>query len=246
MTRAEWWLLALMLTTSSGVRAQGYRPHTGGGGAQSTSAVTWTSTQTDGGAAFVVPTGQKVCHDGAACGVYTVYDGGTLGVVGAELEAALANSQNVNADTDITPHSVVSQAASGQRAFGPAHDGARTYFGESGNVYCYNNAGEVRCASAWAIQSMSIDTIGSFTSSRYTDVFRVRFFPTGSLGTCNGVAAAGSNPEGAFVVVSGASLGAQSRACLCVSDGGGTPAFTWRNTGCPNTAGTDTTCPACP
>jgi hypothetical protein len=195
-------------------------------------------------------TSERLCLNGTTCSVYLQYDGGTVGVVGAELETpqGFYASQNVNADTIITPQAVISQAASGQKAFGVAIDGARTYFGESGNVYCYNNAGEVTCASAWKIPTVSTDTIGSFTSNRYTDMFRVRFFPTavGNLGTCNGVAAAGSNPEGLTVAITGASLSGQTRICTCVSDGAGTPAYTWINMGCPNTAGTSTTCPACP
>lgn len=63
-----------------------------------------------------------------------------------------------------------------------------------------------------------------------------------TLGTC------ALAHEGDLVrdAAAGGTSGAQTRVCLCVSDGGGTPAYTWVNTGCPNTAGTSTTCPACP
>lgn len=219
-----------------------------GGGGATASAPTFTSTQADGGAAFVVPVSQRICLNGGGCGIYVQYDGGSIGFVGAEVDvpSGFTDSQKVNADVDITPHAVIAQAASGERAFGPAHDGARIYFGESGNVYCYNSAGEVRCASAWAIQSLSVDTIGSYTSNRVIDIFNPHVFPTGTLGTCNGGSGGGNIPEGTIKVQSGSSLSAQSRVCACVSDGAGTPAYTWVNLGCPNTAGTNSTCPACP
>lgn len=210
-----------------------------GGGGATTSAPTFTSTQTDGGAGF--------CFNGS-CTVSLASDGGVVTLSGAEFYApnGFTDSQKVNADTNITPNSVVAQAASGERAFGPAHDGARIYFGESGNVYCYNSAGEVNCQSAWKIPTISTDTIGSYTSNRVVDAFNLHHFPVSSLGTCNGVGTAGNIPEGTIKVLSGASLSGQSRICACVSDGAGTPAFTWINTGCPNTAGDATTCPVCP
>lgn len=211
----------------------------GGGGGTTASAPTFTSTQTDGGAGF--------CF-GGSCTVSLASDGGVVTLTGAELyvPAGFTDSQKVNADVDITPHAVIAQAASGDRAFGPAHDGARIYFGESGNVYCYNSAGEVRCASAWAIQSLSVDTIGSYTSNRVIDLFNPHVFPTSTLGTCNGGSGGGNIPEGTIKVQSGSSLSAQSRVCTCVSDGAGSPAYTWVNLGCPNTAGTNSACPACP
>lgn len=214
----------------------------------STTEPTFTSTQTDGGAAFVVPTGADVCLNGAACTVRISYDGGSVGVVGAELDVPIGftDSQKVNPSTSITPGSVIAQAASGQRAFGVAVDGARFYIGAAGNLYCYSDGTVVQCASPWSIPSLETNTIGSFTPGRVVDVFNPHIYPTSTLGTCNGSSDPGSVPEGTVKVQSGASLSAQSRVCACVSDGAGPPAFTWINTGCPNTAGTSTTCPACP
>lgn len=212
--------------------------------------LTFEAAAASGQHAVELNTGARVCLNGDPCTVYAQYDGGTVGIVGAELEvpSGIYNSQPVNPDAIITPEKVIAQAASGQKAFGVAHDGARIYFGESGNVYCANVAGEVTCASAWKMPTISVDTIGSYTSNRHTDLFRVHMFPTsvGNLGTCNGVESAGNNSEGLKVVITGASLGAQTRECMCVSDGTGTPSYYWINTGCPNTAGTSTTCPACP
>jgi hypothetical protein len=66
-----------------------------------------------------------------------------------------------------------------------------------------------------------------------------------SLAASSGCA---STREGAMVwdILSGGTTGAMTRVCRCTSDGAGTPAYTWVNTGCPNTPGTATTCPACP
>jgi hypothetical protein len=63
-----------------------------------------------------------------------------------------------------------------------------------------------------------------------------------ALGTCS------STMEGSLAsdAAAGASTGARTRVCLCTSDGAGTPAYEWRNIGCPNTSGTTTTCPVCP
>lgn len=237
------WLLLVLLAGPA--FAQGYRPASPRAGS---SAATWTSTQTDGGAAFVAPTGQRVCHDGAACGVYTVYDGGTLGLVGAEVDVpqGFTDSQKVNPDVIITPYSVVAQAASGQAAFKVAQTGARIYYDVGGNIYCYSSGSDIICAAGIKTGTLSADTYGTYTDSKVPLWFSLQLFPTSNLGTCDGNAAAGHNPEGTKKVLSASSTGTQSRECLCVSDGGGTPAWTWVNTGCPKTAGTSTTCPACP
>lgn len=156
------------------------------------------------------------------------------------------DSQKVSPNLIITPWAVVPQAGPGQAAFKVGQTGARIYFDVGGNIYCASDGSQVVCASAWMIPTVSTDTIGSFTANRVVDIFNPHVFPTSSLGTCNGSSSAGSVPEGTIKVQSGSSLSAQSRVCACVSDGAGTPAFTWVNTGCPNTAGTSTTCPACP
>jgi hypothetical protein len=56
-----------------------------GGSGATTSAPTFTSTQTDGGASFVAPTSGRVYLDGPTNSVYLTYDGGAVGVVGAPL-----------------------------------------------------------------------------------------------------------------------------------------------------------------
>lgn len=229
--------------------AQGYLPAAMHPSSISTSEPTWTSTQTDGGAAFVAPTGQRVCLNGASCTQYVQSDGGTIGLVGAEVDVpnGFTDSQKVNPGLMITPLSVVAQAGSGQRASGVAHNGARVYFGESGNLYCYSDGTGVICLSGWKVPVVETDSVGAATASRdYVDVFNPAIFPVSSLGTCDGQSGVTHIPEGTLKVRSGASLSAQSRICACVSDGGGAPAWTWINLGCPNTAGTNSTCPACP
>lgn len=244
-------LAMVLMLLASAAGAQGYRPVgsvMSGGGTATTSAPTFTSTQTDGGASFAAPTGGRVYLNGPTNSVYLTYDGGSIGLVGGELDmpSGFTDSQKVNPDTIITPYSVVPQAASGQAAFKVAQTGARIYFDVGGNIYCASDGSQVTCASAWMIQTVSVDTIGSFTANRVVDIFNPHVFPVSSLGTCNGVNTAGNIPEGTIKVLSGASQGAQSRVCACVSDGGGSPTWTWVNTGCPNTAGTNTTCPVCP
>jgi hypothetical protein len=202
-----------------------------------------------GGGSTTLSTGQKLCLNGTDCSVYAQYDGGSIGLVGAEVDtpSGFTDSQKVNPDLTITPFNVVAQAGSGQRAFGVAQTGARIYFDVGGgNIYCYSDGARVVCGSGWAIPSFETDTIGSFTANRVIDIFNPHVFPVSSLGTCNGSSSAGSIPEGTIKVLSGSSLSAQSRVCACVSDGAGSPAFTWINLGCPNTAGTNSTCPACP
>lgn len=161
-------------TTFSGTPFGG-AGQSGSGGSSSQS--TFTSTQTDGGPGF--------CF-GGSCAVSFASDGGVVTLNGAELNATLANSQNVNANTIITPYAVVSQAASGERAFGPAHDGARVYFGESGNVYAYNNAGQIVFAASIEAGSMETDTLGSATGGRdRVEIFYPQPYPLGSLSTCD-------------------------------------------------------------
>jgi hypothetical protein len=192
-------------------------------------------------------TGSPLCLDGSTCSVKVVYDGGTIGLVGAEVDAhsGFYDSQKVNPDLMITPHSVIAQAPTGDYAFRALHNGLWD-FGDSTTDYCQSVNGEVQCAGQWQWGSIEVDTIGSATANRVIDIFNPHVFPVSSLGTCNGSSSAGSIPEGTLKVVSGSSLSAQSRVCACVSDGAGTPAYTWVNLGCPNTAGTNSTCPACP
>lgn len=65
-----------------------------------------------------------------------------------------------------------------------------------------------------------------------------------TLGTC---AAAFESPTSIVSdAAAGGTTGNLTRLCMCASDGGGVPVYTWRNVGCPNTVGTNTTCPACP
>lgn len=157
-----------------------FGPNGGAGGASfGGSSVTFTSTQTDGGPGF--------CFNGS-CAVSLASDGGVVTLSGAELYVpnGFTDSQKVNANNIITPYAVVSQAASGQRAFGPAHDGARVYFGGSGNVYCYNNAGQIRCAAGIGVPSEETDTIGNYTPGRNrVEIFYPQPYPLGSLTTCD-------------------------------------------------------------
>lgn len=208
-------------------------------GGASTEEPTFTSTQTDGGAAFVAPTGTRVCLNGDPCTVYATYDGGTVGVVGAPLEVPDGFADGVLAagNVDVPGHAFIAQAATGQYGFRALHNSVWD-FGNSTTDYCQSVQGEVQCAGAWQWGSIEVETIGS--QQGFTTIFSPRIFPGNSLATCT------SGTEGRLGAVTGASLSAQTRVCACVSDGAGTPAFTWINLGCPNTAGTASTCPVCP
>lgn len=160
----------------------------GGGGGSVASSATFTSTQTDGGAAFVAPTGQRVCLNGSGCTVYAQYDGGSIGLVGSEVDVpnGFTDSQKVNADTIITPYSVVPQAVSGQAAFRVAQTGARVYFDTGGNIYCYSTGAKVVCGSTWDIPSFETDTIGAMTGGRdRVEIFYPQPYPLNSLLSCD-------------------------------------------------------------
>jgi len=165
------------------------------------SAITFTSTQSDGGAAFIMPTGQRLCLNGEPCTVFVQYDGGALGLAGSEVDVpnGFTDSQKVNSSTSITPYSVNAQAASGERALGVATDGARIYFGAGGNTYCFlNGSSEIECASSWQVPSIETNIIGPATPGRNKiDLFYPRPFPLGSLDTCD------SDHQGVITTLSG-------------------------------------------
>lgn len=162
-----------------------------GGGAAvvaSGTGVTFTSTQTDGGAAFVAPTGQRVCLNGSACTQYVQSDGGSIGLVGAEVDVpnGFTDSQKVNPDLMITPYSVVSQAASGERAFGVAHDGARVCFGTDSGACMSSVSGVISSNAAMEVSTISVDTLGLKTSSRgRIEMFYPQPYPFNSLLACD-------------------------------------------------------------
>lgn len=133
-------------------------------------------------------TSEKLCLDGSTCSTYLQYDGGTLGLVGAEVDVpnGFTDSQKVNPDTIITPYSVVSQAASGQAAFRVAQTGARYYFDVAGNVYCYSNGSKIICTSQLDTPAMQVDTVDSYTASRNrVEILYPQPYPFGSLPTCD-------------------------------------------------------------
>jgi hypothetical protein len=129
--------------------------------------------------------------------VYLQYDGGSIGLVGAEVDVpnGFTDSQKVNADTIITPLSIVAQAPAGQAAFKVAQTGARVYFDVGGNIYCASDGSQVVCASAWIIPSLSVETIGSVQG--YTQIFSPTPYPSGSLTACS------SGRKGALQTLSG-------------------------------------------
>lgn len=156
----------------------------GGSGSATTSAPTFTSTQTDGGASFVAPTSGRVYLDGPTNSVYLTYDGGNIGLVGAELDvpSGFTDSQKVNADSDISPHAVISQAASGEYAFRALHDGVYWDIGASTNDRIYASNGTV-IANSWKFGDITVETIGA--AQGYIWMFSPTPFPVGSLTACS-------------------------------------------------------------
>lgn len=167
-----------------------------GGGGATTSAATFTSTQTDGGASFVAPTAGRVYLDGPTNSVYLTYDGGSIGLVGAEVDvpSGFTDSQKVNADSDISPHAVIVQAASGQTGMAALHDGVYWDFGASTNDRVYASNGTV-IANSWRFGDITVETIGSVQG--YITMFSPTPFPGGSLTAC------GSGRKGALQTLSG-------------------------------------------
>lgn len=192
MRRATSVLAAIALAAVGGVMVLQSTPATSGtfngtisGGSGGTSSsggsssqLAFTSTQTDGGPGF--------CFNGS-CGVSFSSDGGVVTLSGAELDATLKNSQNVNSGTDIGPHAVIAQAASGEAAFKVNQNGARYYFANSGNVYCYSDGAIVICASQWDIAAgVTTNIIGASTAGRNrVEMFYPQPIPLGSLLTCD-------------------------------------------------------------
>jgi hypothetical protein len=189
MRRVTSLMLAVGVAAAGGMYALQSRPAvsgtfngtiSGGGSSSSSSgsALAFTSTQTDGGPGY--------CFNGS-CAVSFSSDGGVVTLNGAELDATLANSQNVNADTIITPQAVVAQAASGQKAFGVAQNGARVYFCESGNCYCYDVGGLTTCANQWDLPAgVKTNLIAASTPGRdRVEIFYPQPYPLASLSTCD-------------------------------------------------------------
>jgi hypothetical protein len=116
-------------------------------------------------------------------------------------------------------------------------DGSQVEFAENGNFSLTNGAailnGTTAIYNQTAGASVPIDA-----------PFGIKISAKSLAGSTGCV----STREGATVwdILSGGTTGAMTRVCRCTSDGAGTPAYTWVNTGCPNTVGTATTCPACP
>jgi hypothetical protein len=236
--------------------AQGYLPASMHPSSISTSEPTWTSTQTDGGAAFVAPEGSKVCHT-TDCSVYTTYDGGTLGLVGAEVEAPQGfklSTTDVQAATLAQPMSFNNLLLTEAAPTGSALmlvGGARFWWTTpaiNGNAHCEwdNNIG-ISCASALQIgagASFFADSIYSRQGDRSVSIDQaqgLRFAPQSSIGTCDNTTGSGHSREGDVKLLSGAVLSARSRLCLCTSDGGGTPAYAWLNV-VTGTVGTSSAC----
>lgn len=155
---------------------------------------------------------------------------------GAEWARVLTD-RDINGDMDVPVRGIIAQAASTEYGFRCLHDGCRVDFGGSTNDYAYASNGTIIFNST-RHGDITVETIGSVQG--YINIFSPRVFPGSSLSTCT------AGTEGRLGALTGSSLSSQTRMCACVSDGGGTPAFSWVNLGCPNTPGTTTTCPACP
>lgn len=177
-------LVAFMGNPFSGPFGGPSQPSSGG---TSTEEPTFTSTQTDGGAAFVIPTGGKVCLNGEACTVYVAYDGGTVGVNGAPLEVpeGFVDGVLAAANVDVPGHTFIAQAADGEYGFRNLNN-ARVDFGAGTTDYCQTVVNEVQCASPWQFVQVEVDTIGAATPSRdKIDLFFPRPYPFASLSTCD-------------------------------------------------------------
>jgi hypothetical protein len=119
--------------------------------------------------------------------VYAQYDGGSIGLVGAEVDVpdGFTDSQKVNSGTTITPNAVVSQAAAGQVGMACLNN-CKWDFGDSTNDFCQSSGGEVQCSGAWQWGSIEVDTIGNATPGRNRiEMFYPQPFPLGSLTACD-------------------------------------------------------------
>lgn len=92
--------------------------------------------------------------------------------------------------------------------------------------------------------SFFVDSIYSRQGDRSVSIDQahgVRLSPQATIGTCDNTTGSGHSREGDVKALSGASLSARTRLCICTSDGGGTPAYAWVNV-ITGTVGTASAC----
>ena len=165
------WLLPLIpvalvsMLAVAGPRSFSGSPWTTPAPPSSSSSSTYTSTQSDGGPAFVVQTGGKICLNGASCSQYLAFDGGSIGLVGAELDvpSGFTDSQKVNADTDIGPHAVIVQAGDGEYGY-RALNNSRWDVGTATNDYFYSQDGIIK-AFIWDFVQVGTTQLNPNTTS---------------------------------------------------------------------------------
>lgn len=178
------------------------------------SATTFTSTQADGGAAFIVPTGQKLCL-GSTCASYIDAPNG-----------ATNTTITTNGWAFITSGQMIATAG---------------VSGSTGNPTLTNNAGvplRISTSNALLLLSTSGSTkVGDGTGDEGDGILvsGEHAFTAKSLPTC----AAGKEWTVAADVLSGVATGKRSKICLCTSDGAS--AYKWQNLATA-TLGTTTTC----
>lgn len=118
---------------------------------------------------------------------------GQAGLGGGSGSVAAA-TQIVDADSDISPHAIISQAAAGEYAFRALHDGVYWDIGASTNDRIYASNGTI-IANSWRFGDITVETIGSVQG--YVTIFSPTPFPGGSLTACS------SGRKGALQTLSG-------------------------------------------
>lgn len=220
----------------------------GGGSSFSGTSATFTSTQTDGGPGF--------CFNGS-CAVSFASDGGVVTLNGAELSVPNGinlSTIDVQAATLAQPMSFnnlllteASPTGAGLMLVGSSRLWWTTP-AINGNAHCeWDNSFGISCSSALRIgagASFNADVLYSRQGDRSVSVEQaegLRLAPQSIIGTCDNTAATGHAREGDMKILSGTSLSARTRVCVCSSDGGGTPAFAWLNV-VTGTIGTSSAC----
>lgn len=158
-------------------------------------------------------------------------------------------AEDFTASTGTGPGFAVSSQLTCAVDVGP---GANDCFGTNGSGYVTLPAGAVLTVGSTLLQDAQVIIVNGYLTLSNSLIRTLSGAPVPleggarhvaqALGTCN----AGLEWATRADAASGVSTGARSRLCLCTSDGAGSPAYEWRNIGCPNTSGTTTTCPVCP
>jgi hypothetical protein len=158
-----------------------------------------------------------------------------------------SNQCSVDPARDDTSTTYVSSAVSGEDGFVLANSGARLRLAptsvNSGAYLAWDSSIGVVIGNNAAIAPGGSVVADNMQPRRATETLKlngehgVNFQPRASVGTCGST----SEPEGTMLMLAG-TVTSQTRLCTCISTGGGSPAFRWRNN--ENAVGSTTTdCP---